>query len=41
MFHAAWADDDLPAGCYCGNHTLSRSDLEADLNAGRRLITLR
>jgi hypothetical protein len=40
LLDATWADDDLPAGCYCGNHTLSRIDLEAHLNAGRQLVTL-
>lgn len=40
LLHAAWADDDLPAGCYCGNHILSRVDLENDVNAGRQLVTV-
>lgn len=29
-------DDDLPAGCECGPHTLSRADLLEDVAAGRR-----
>lgn len=41
MLDATWADDDLPTGCYCGNHTLSRMELGSSLSAGRRLITIR
>jgi hypothetical protein len=40
LLHASWADDDLPAGCYCGNRILSRVDIEDDVNAGRQLVTV-
>jgi hypothetical protein len=40
LLQAAWGDDDVPAGCYCGNHLLSRLDIENDINAGRQLITV-
>lgn len=35
---AAWSDDDLPAWCDCGNRTLSRMRLVADIDAGRRKV---
>jgi hypothetical protein len=40
LLQAAWADDDVPTGCYCGNRILSRLDIENDVNAGRHLITV-
>jgi hypothetical protein len=40
MLQAPWVDDDLPAGCYCGNRTLSRLDIENDVKAGRQLVTV-
>lgn len=38
MLHATWADDGLPAWCDCGNRTLSRTDLAAEIAAGRHTL---
>ena len=40
LLQTTWMDDDLPTGCHCGNHTLSRLDLENAINLGRQLVTI-